>query len=214
MRNYFSQVSIERRGLSASGNSHVILKKITTVRSTSQLESKVKRLLSVLYALSEEPVIYTSDIRMKVDDQKKIHKEGAYVILNHLEKKLRLLIEKELSNITPNWWKERIPDDVRMNAEDRKARNENPWPWHDRTSDPLVSYLDFNDYVKVMIKKDNWREAFEKIFIEKELTSAKLRELDPIRKMIAHARDLSDRDFARLEVDAGDLLEAINKYQS
>lgn len=212
-RTYFSAVSIERRGLSASGNSHLILKRFATLHTSPKLETKARRLLAIFYALNEEPLIFTKDITQKEQEQKKRRKDSAYIILNTLENKLRLLIATELDKITKEWWKQRIPDDVRNNAEDRKARNDNPWPWH-ANDDPLISYLDFNDYVKVITKRDNWRDVFQKVFVDSELTSAKLRELDPIRKKIAHNRDLSEIDNARLELHANDLLTAISHFRT
>ena len=61
-----------------------------------------------------------------------------YDVLIGLEHALRGHIVRKLASLTPNWWKERIPEDVRKNAEDREAKRESLWPWQAaRGLDPI-----------------------------------------------------------------------------
>jgi len=134
--------------------------------------------------------------------------------LLELEEKMRQCIESALRKLSPtNWWKERIPADVRENAENKKRRNEKPWPWLEQKDRPLICYLDFNDYEKVIIRSDNWQEIFKSIFKDRDITVGKLRELDPIRNDIAHSRKLTVRQFERLKMYKTDFISCIDAFQ-
>src|SRR5437773_8859781 len=54
-----------------------------------------------------------------------------YLLLKRLEETLRGHIVSNLSTLTPEWWMQRVPEDVRSNAERRKATREAMWPWHE-----------------------------------------------------------------------------------
>jgi len=45
-----------------------------------------------------------------------------YLLLKNLEEKIRRFLEQELSELVPQWWKQRIPGDVKENAEERKEK--------------------------------------------------------------------------------------------
>lgn len=212
VRTFLAGISIDNARLTASGNTSQVLSKLTSVYSATKVETKIRKLIAVLETLSSLPLIYNSEISKREEEKKKKIRDNSYDTLKKLETRLRQVIEKEIAAITPNWWKQRIPDDVRDNAEKRKNAHDNLWPWYASTADSLMSFLDFNDYGKIIARSDNWKDVFAKIFSDKELIQAKLRELDPIRKAVAHNRDLDSRDLARLQVDAGDIMTAVDKY--
>jgi len=135
----------------------------------------------------------------------------SYKILKELENQLRGIIQTELQKITRNWWKERVPPDVRKNAETRKSQNKRVWPWYDQMDLPLITYIDFPDYVKIIRKRDNWRQVFKKVFIDEEIISSKLKELEPIRNSISHNRELTSGENRRLELNAADIIATIKK---
>lgn len=130
-------------------------------------------------------------------------------ILLRLEENLRKCIESKLAALTPKWWTERVPPDVTRDAEDRKKRNEKPWPWYGKEDKPLHYYINFSDYRKIIIKRKNWRETFKQIFKDETITSAKLAELEPIRNDIAHNRKLNLEQFEHLKMYTQDLLSCI-----
>jgi hypothetical protein len=132
-----------------------------------------------------------------------------YGTLRRLEDRLRVLIESKLSEVSANWWIERIPTDVRQNAETKKQRSENTWPWTSQSGESLMSYLDFNDYLKIIRKGDNWKQVFKPIFVDEEIVSAKLRELDPIRNAVAHSRRIDAKEISRLRLLSDDLIQTI-----
>ena len=130
----------------------------------------------------------------------------AHRLLRQLEGSLRKLIEESLSGLSPTWWTARIPEDVRENAERRKEKDDMQWPWATGANLHPMHYVDFPDYVKIIRRKDNWREIFARIFHDEELVSSKLRELEPIRNALAHSRPLPKNGLIRLMINAKDIL--------
>src|SRR2546422_3527418 len=100
---------------------------------------------------------------------------------------------------------QRVPEDVRSNAEMRKAARESIWPWQEDRDLPLIHYVNFADYSKIICRRDNWREAFAGTFGDAEHLRSKLRELETIRNDVAHARELSETARDRLRVYSRDL---------
>ena len=128
-----------------------------------------------------------------------------YLRLKRLEEAFRGHIVGKLSALTPEWWMQRVPDDVRSNAERRKVARESMWPWHEGQDLSLIHYVDFADYSKIICRKDNWREVFSGTFGDLELLRAKLRELEPIRNDVAHVRELTQTARDKLRVYSRDL---------
>lgn len=59
-------------------------------------------------------------------------------------------------------------------------RNQKQWPWHTQENLSEIHYIDFADYAKIILKADNWNQVFQQYFKEKEIISAKFRELEPL----------------------------------
>jgi len=142
------------------------------------------------------------------EEKEKIGREEKRILLG-LEEKIRKCIEVRLSSLTSDWWTNRVPPDIRTHAENRKRRNKKPWPWYGERDRPIHYYIDFSEYQKIIIKKDNWREAFAPVFKDENITSAKLAELEPIRNNIAHNRKLNTKEFEHLKLYASDLISCI-----
>ena len=71
--------------------------------------------------------------------------------------------------------------------------------------------LDFTDYMKIIIRKDNWKQVFVTFFKDRGIISAKLKELEPIRNAIAHFRELSKDEQKKLELYCKDILMSLQK---
>ena len=78
---------------------------------------------------------------------------------------------------------------------------------------PLICYVDFTDYGKIILRKDNWRDVFEKIFKDKTILQAKLRELEPIRNDIAHNRKLNVEQFEILKLYSKHIIRCIEERE-
>jgi hypothetical protein len=130
--------------------------------------------------------------------------------LRELESGLRECIEKRLSALTLAWWADRVSGEIRSRAEKRKVNRERVWPWLDGGDHPVVEYLEFTDYAKILLEQSNWEQAFSAVFVNSDALRVKLRELEPIRNDIAHSRKLSNVHRHRIETYAADILAAID----
>ena len=137
--------------------------------------------------------------------------ESNYLLLKNLEEKIRQFIEQELSEFTSQWWKQRIPGDVKENAEERKQKDERRKNW-DYKKQPLISYIDFTDYEKIITQKNNWKDVFQYVFHDKIAISGKLKEVDPIRNAISHTRNLDSYEVKQIKFYSEEILRAITYY--
>lgn len=208
VRSFLSSVSTPRLGLKPSGNSSLLLRRLRPVDEAMKFDTKLRRIASILQAIREEPLIYNSSIQQWTEQEKRQEFEASkpYGTMKLLETKLRSFILSKLSASTPNWWSEKVPTDVRQRAEERKQRNERLYPWQSEQDLNPIHFVDFPDYAKIILKRDNWEQVFSSTFRDKEMISAKLRELEPIRNAVSHFRALNKRQQAQLELYASDIL--------
>jgi hypothetical protein len=203
-----SQVSMERPSLKPPGNSHQIVLRLKRIAGFVKLETKVPRAIQFFQSLQQEKLLPNNDIPKVMITRRPGYAE-AYELLRQLEESLRKLIEKTLSSISSDWWIERVPGDVKTNAEDRKQKNDRQWPWLTGTNLHPIYYVDFPDYVKIIRKKDNWHDVFVRVFKDEESISVKLREVEPIRNAVAHARPLPRNGLERLRINSKDILHLL-----
>ena len=144
-------------------------------------------------------------------NEKQNNSESNYVLLKKLEEKIRQFLEQELSELSSQWWKQRIPGDVKENAEKRKEKDEQRKNWN-YTKQPLISYIDFTDYEKVITQKNNWEDVFQHIFRDKPAISSKLKEIDPIRNAISHTRNLDVYEVKQIKFYSEEILRSISYY--
>jgi hypothetical protein len=130
-------------------------------------------------------------------------------VLHDLEVALRGCIATRLSALTPDWWIERVPAELRARAEHRRAQRERVWPWLDGGDHDAVEYLEFPDYSKIILDPKNWEQAFAPVFVDPDTLRVKLKELEPIRNDVAHSRPLSKTHRNRLDTYADDIQTAI-----
>jgi hypothetical protein len=213
VREFVSIISLQRLNLDSKGNSYILLGRLAAIQNSPTLRTKLNRMIAFLKRLQTEPLIYNGEIENYLATQTREKEPNSYETLHALEFQLRQLIEKQLSRISGNWWLERIPDDVRQNAELRKAKNERPMPWYSlRKEEPLISFVDFNDYIKIIRRGDNWKQVFKDIFKDEEWISTKLKEIEPVRNAIAHSRSLTKEQRKRLELNAADIARIIRNF--
>jgi hypothetical protein len=207
IRNFLSSVSTVSPHLKPSGNSELLLRRLRKVNEGSRLETKIRRTIAVLEGLKDDSLIYNSEIPNWVEQERvRAAKESKpYETMQKLESSLRSFIVSNLELVSSSWWKERVPSDVQQRAEERRGKNERLYPWQRPNETQLIHFVDFADYVKVITRKDNWDQVFAKVFKDKEIISAKLRELEPIRNAVAHFRPLQPQQAERLRVYASDL---------
>ena len=211
VRSFLSSVSIPRGGLRPSGNSELLLRRLRKVDESMKFGTKLRRLVSVLQGIREEPMIYNSSIEDWLVQQRRREVEAGrpYKTMQELETKLRTFISSKLAAISSNWWIQRVPEDVRKRAEERKTKNERLYPWQSELGLQPIHFVDFPDYAKIILRKDNWDQVFSFTFKDREIISGKLREIEPIRNAIAHFRKLSRSQEEKLELYVTDILGSL-----
>lgn len=128
---------------------------------------------------------------------------AVYGHLHIIENTLRELIIEVMEHAAgPAWHKSRLPGDLlqkyrRSVTEARRTRWTRLVPHHP------IYYLDFADLEKVLLRDDNWRDAFEFIFRRKDILRGYMAELSPLRNTVAHNRKNSDLDqrLAKMKLD-------------
>jgi hypothetical protein len=126
-----------------------------------------------------------------------------------IENALRELVVEELSKTSgPRWYKQRLPGDVLKKYEDA-VRLQRLTRWTNLVPHHPMYYVDFPDLRKIIERQDNWDASFMKLFGRKELISATLSELEPIRNSLAHNRKISKGDQLLVEVCLGKVVSAI-----
>lgn len=157
------------------------------IRLVSRAEEVLNEVL-LGYTIAEDKTVELEDI-------------DPHILLEQLEVTLRNCIRSSLGKVSNDWWIERVPPDIRENAEERREK------------DPLkrdsIEYIDFPDYAKIIVRKDNWRECFQKIFKSAESVEIKLKELEPIRNSISHSRGVTEEQIKKFRVYARDIMGAI-----
>lgn len=210
IKRFLSSVSVRKANLKYLGNSHLLVRKFDRIYRNVKPETRIRSAISILQTIVDLPLIYNKNVPQVIESEKP-KREDAYEMLKRLETRLRECMQTSLEKVSENWWKERIPEDVQDRARLRKERNEKQWPWHTEKDLPLIFYVDFADYIKIIMRRDNWEQVFKQIFQEKEIILAKLRELEPIRNAIAHVRELSQTQLQKLELYSEDIVLCIQK---
>lgn len=95
-----------------------------------------------------------------------------------MERRIGRLIAKKLLEISTSWEKQRIPGDIRLNC--RKKMESDGTDFDEN--------FDLGDELKIILKKDNWDEAFEKVFVNKKGFESK-EELDLAFKYLSRIRN-------------------------
>ena len=133
----------------------------------------------------------------------------SYILLFGIENAIRELIVEELSGLFgPRWYKQRLPGDIlRKYADAVKLQRLTRWtnliPHHP------IYYIDFPDLKKLIERQDNWDDSFSRIFARKELISATLSELEPIRNSLAHNRKVGEGDIHLVEGCVAKIVSAV-----
>ena len=170
-------------------------------KDIQMLPPDVRQKLDIRLASRVEDVLnsaivgYRSPIG-KEQELPEVFEKEPHIALDELENALRDCIKSNLQQLSDKWWVERVPPDVQQKAEERRSKEE-------VKRDP-VQYLDFPDYLKIITRRDNWRETFGSIFKDESILAAKLKELEPIRNAVRHTRKLTSEQKEKLKIFARD----------
>ena len=125
--------------------------------------------------------------------------------LQRFESHLRRFIDDQMTRkYRPAWPRHRLPNGMyqRWRKKEGTAQARRPVC-------ALIAYADFNDYVDIITRRDNWEEVFECYFERREDVLESFRRLRPIRLDTMHARPISQDDQLLLYVEVKRIMSAI-----
>jgi hypothetical protein len=129
-------------------------------------------------------------------------------VLIQIEQRLRQLVEERLRSLSgANWIKQRVSTTVSKRWMDRQGEDRDAG----RPVYTPIQYADFMDLVDIIGQANNWRDAFEPVFRNRDDFAVSLRRLHPIRKAVAHSRPIGRADTLTLVSEATRLLGALGE---
>ena len=210
IKEFLRTISIKGSDIPSGGNSARFLQKLATIEGYSTLEAKIRKTIVILTQIREENLIYNSQIQQHLEEQKSKKRKEHATIITLLEQTFRQFITRKLMKASPNWWITKVPGSIRKKAEKTKGRDRNSEDQYTQQALP-IDYVDFIDYVEIIIESDNWNTTFKEVFGDKNTLLSKFNELKPIRDAIMHSRELSANQIQRLQLYSDDLIGMIQK---
>ena len=117
----------------------------------------------------------------------------AYIILFNLERDIRMFIRDKLEENFGDAWERRALSSTKFNeARERRNQEMSRMPARDLSEVTLLDYCDFPDLKEVI--QANWN-LFKTFFGNREDLRVRFDSLYSLRKIVAHARELSDTEF-------------------
>lgn len=123
-----------------------------------------------------------------------------YEIFYCLEQSIRTLIVQRLSEHGDDWWKTKIPQQVRVEAE--KKHNDEIDKGITPRSYELIDYTSFGELSIIIVA--NWDETFNDMFKSKDAVRKVLAMLNTLRGPIAHCSMMDEHEVSRLHISLKD----------
>ena len=134
--------------------------------------------------------------------------EHAYRRLQRFEMAIRQVIAGTmLQACGDRWMRTRLPTGMLDQWKERQKAGATA----DAQRRELIEYADFTDYLKIIERADNWREAFGRVFGRKEDVKESLQRLYPLRLAIMHARLVTAGDLLLLLSETKRIVQAFNR---
>lgn len=163
---------------------------------------------SPLYPLpSVEPMRAPKEVRLRAREADRRRLVDAYDILMTLELRLRDIVEDKLRELHGDqWWRRGVPEAVKQECAQRKQERESPLgpAYHP------IDYCYVDELKSIIIRADNWDQAFKPLFGNKLQVEAMFLWIGPIRNDIAHPRPISDEAYQEFVVAANWLQRRIS----
>lgn len=129
-------------------------------------------------------------------------------VLNYFESAMRNFIIEKFSHVK-NWWDTCIPPEIREDAVQKYERAKKINDVLNKPDYQITDYLNFDDYERIISRKDNWRNHFEKIFRDKTIFTYKMHVILSLRNDIMHGRELDEINSIRIRLHCYDILSQI-----
>ena len=123
-----------------------------------------------------------------------------YEVFYSLERTIRSLVVDSLRSADGDqWWENRVPEDVRIEAEQSQKRESDSGVTP--RSDSLIDYTNFGDLGKIISK--NW-DLFDQTFTSQKAVGRIMWNLNTLRGPIAHCSPLAEDEIVRLRLSVRD----------
>lgn len=122
-----------------------------------------------------------------------------YEVFYSLETTIRRLVRDQLQEAETDWWKERVPKQIRTDAEKRQQR-EVDTGFTPRSDDPM-DFLTFGELSEII--KVNW-DVFGAVFSSAKAVERVMGNLNTLRGPIAHCTPLAEDEVVRLRLAVRD----------
>jgi hypothetical protein len=122
-----------------------------------------------------------------------------YEVFYSLETTIRQLVNEQLLTADEDWWDNRVPEQLRKDAEKRQQR-EKDTGFTPRSDDPM-DFLTFGELGEVI--KGNW-DVFGAVFSSAKAVERVMANLNTLRGPIAHCSPLAEDEVVRLRLAVRD----------
>lgn len=152
------------------------------------------------------PEVWTSEEEWEdSDDDGLVANKAGYERLVRFERELRAFIARILAHeVGADWEEKRVPPTLLSEWKRKHDEAERKG----RPPQDLIQYADFNNYVAIIVRKDNWK-LFSGYFTRKSFIEESFARLSPVRNEVMHSRRLTHFDELLLVVETTQIFNAI-----
>ncbi len=129
--------------------------------------------------------------------------------VRRLEVWLRQVVDELMTEAYgPSWLDEQMDKETRTAWVARREAGAETG----RPSQPLIAYAFFGELLKIIERRDNWRNVFELVFRRKQSVQETFWRLTPVRNCACHARLITAEDVLLLRVETTRLVRAVGMH--
>ncbi len=136
--------------------------------------------------------------------------EGELDPIASAERRLRICISSELSTLSKDWVKDRIPGDLLKKWKQRMSSSRSDLFAKEKGGP--IDYSHLGELKDTVIWERNWKEVFQQIFRNQKVFEGKMIQLIEIRDESRHTRDLNELEKKTLETIVRWIDAMIDKY--
>ena len=199
-------LSLPRPEMNENGNSQELLRMMGRIYRYSTPQRRLKELLMLIDGIILlDPIENTKIKDYLAENIKSIVSPTTKI--NVFEGMIRNFLKHTFRD-NSNDWIALIPNDIRRKAEQR-MRNENGQTSKNSTSNSILDFLNFSDYVKIICDDANWNKYFSTVFPSKFWIQERLSEIVRIRNTIVHSRKPTQVAEMKLNLYTNEIVDLI-----
>jgi len=135
--------------------------------------------------------------------------DAAMIIMRKFETRLReFIVSKMVAQFGEKWVKQRVSGETRKKWEGRMseaAKSDVGCECH------LIHFSDLGDLCDIIVQKGNWDAVFRDCFYRKESVMESFARISPVRRCLAHFRELKNDDVLLFRVEVVRVLRSLKR---